>query len=94
MIKTDSLISKKLTFINRSNLVFNHNLIKKRVGKSQILSVVKGDAYGHGLKECVNTLHQNGSKDFYVARLEDALLIRRQIKEARINLRASTERAH
>ena len=86
MIKTDSLISKKLTFINRSNLVFNHNLIKKRVGNSQILSVVKGDAYGHGLKECVNTLHQNGSKDFYVARLEDALLIRRQIKEARIYL--------
>ena len=86
MDKDQYLIKKKTTFINRSNLAFNYNLIKKRVGKAQILSVVKGDAYGHGLKECVKTLYQYGSKDFYVARLEDAKSIRRQIKGARVYL--------
>ena len=86
MHKEQGLITKKISFINRANLAFNYNLIRKRVKKSNILSVVKGDAYGHGMLECVNTLHHIGAKDFYVARLEDAKKIRRKFKKARVYL--------
>jgi alanine racemase len=67
-------------------LASNYKLIKKRVGNTKIMSVVKGDAYGHGMKECVKIFHQNGSKEFYVARLEDAIEIRRKFKQVRIYL--------
>ena len=86
MLEKNNKISVKKTFINKSNLAFNYNLIKKLVKTANVLSVVKGDAYGHGLKECVKVLHQNGSKEFYVARLEDAKEIRRKFKKVRIYL--------
>ena len=86
MIEKNNIIRKKIVIINKTNLAANYKLIKKRVGNTKIMSVVKGDAYGHGMKECVNIFHQNGSKEFYVARLEDAIEIRRKFKQVRIYL--------
>ena len=86
MIEINNIIRKKTVFINKTNLASNYKLIKKRVGNTKIMSVVKGDAYGHGMKECVKIFHQNGSKEFYVARLEDAIEIRRKFKQVRIYL--------
>ena len=86
MIEKNNIIRKKIVIINKTNLASNYKLIKKRVGNTKIMSVVKGDAYGHGMKECVKIFHQNGSKEFYVARLEDAIEIRRKFKQVRIYL--------
>ena len=86
MLEYHKIIKKKITYINPANLAFNYKLIKKRVGKTKIMSVVKGDAYGHGMKECVKIFHQNGSNEFYVARLEDAKEIRRKFAQVRIYL--------
>ena len=80
MLENHKIIKKKIIYINRKNLAINYKLIKKRVGKTKIMSVVKGDAYGHGMKECVKIFHKQGSKEFYVARLEDATEIRRKLK--------------
>ena len=86
MLEKKQIISKKKVYINKVNLAFNYELIRKKVGKSKILAVVKGDAYGHGMMECIETLNQIGSKDFYVARLEDAKKIRRRFKMVKIYL--------
>ena len=86
MLENHKIIKKKIIYINRKNLAINYKLIKKRVGKTKIMSVVKGDAYGHGMKECVKIFHKQGSKEFYVARLEDAKEIRRKLKQVRIYL--------
>ena len=86
MIEKNNIIRKKIVIINKTNLASNYKLIKKRVGNTKIMSVVKGDAYGHGMKECVKIFHQNGSKEFYVARLEDAIEIRRKFKQVHIYL--------
>lgn len=66
--------------INRSNLKFNFLNIKKKVKKTKICAVVKADAYGHGMTECVKTLLSLESKKpdyFAVALLEEAIEFRK-----------------
>jgi alanine racemase len=66
--------------INRSNLKFNFLNIKKKVKNTKVMAVVKADAYGHGMIECVKTLLSLESKKpdyFAVALLEEALEFRK-----------------
>ncbi|MEN8192964.1 MAG: alanine racemase [Bacteroidota bacterium] len=66
--------------INLKNLAYNFKNIKKRVNKTKVMAVVKADAYGHGMVECVmalEKLHVN-KPDFYgVALLEEAVELRK-----------------
>jgi alanine racemase len=58
----------------RGNLAW----IRHRVGpKVKILTVVKADAYGHGLKQIAALLMQSGTDVFGVANLAEAAAIRR-----------------
>lgn len=66
--------------INLNNLLFNYRNIKKKVGKSKIMTVVKADAYGHGMIECVKALETIGEKrpSYYgIALLEEAIELRK-----------------
>lgn len=57
-----------------------HNLlwIRQRAGHGvKVMTVVKADAYGHGLKPIAAWLMQNGTDLFGVANLEEARAIRR-----------------
>lgn len=66
--------------INLSNLKFNFLNIKKKVKKSKIMAVVKADAYGHGMTECVKALLSLESRKpdyFAVALLEEAIEFRK-----------------
>ena len=72
------IISEKCVIIDKKKLSHNFNEIKKRIGISKIIPVIKGDAYGHGITECFKTLYRCGSRDFYVARLEDAIKLKKQ----------------
>lgn len=66
--------------INCSNLKYNFLNIKKKVKSSKVMAVVKADAYGHGMIECVRALKTLGDKkpDYYaVALLEEALELRK-----------------
>jgi alanine racemase len=56
-----------------------HNLfqIKKLIGNREIIPVVKANAYGHGIVPIVRFLIGEGIDTFLVAKLEEALSIRR-----------------
>ncbi len=56
-----------------------HNLqrVRQRLGPATLVAVVKADAYGHGLLPVVRTLRDEGVRHFAVARLREALMLRR-----------------
>ena len=56
--------------IDLSSIEHNFNVIKKHCPKSQIYSVVKSNAYGHGVKKVVGALKK--SDGFCVATIEEA----------------------
>lgn len=78
-------LDTKQIYINRQNLINNYNILKKRAGNSEIMSVIKGDAYGHGIQLCSDVLTKNGCNHFYVARLDDAINLRKKHKK-KINI--------
>ena len=66
--------------INLSNLRYNYLNIKNRVKKAKVLAVVKADAYGHGMLECVEALEtiSDNSPDYYgVALTEEGEKLRK-----------------
>ena len=56
--------------IDLSSIEHNYNVIKKHCPKSQIYSVVKSNAYGHGVKKVVGALRK--SDGFCVATIEES----------------------
>ena len=64
--------------IKLSNLKYNFNNIRRRT-KTKIMAVVKADAYGHGMIECVKVLSKIKNKPEYygVALFEEALELRK-----------------
>lgn len=84
----DKKINQKITIINRSNLVYNYQTIQKEAKNSRIICVVKGDSYGHGMLECSEKLIKKRANNFYVARLEDALKLRKKFRKIDINVLA------
>lgn len=58
----------------RENIVHNFNYIKNYT-KKDIIAVVKANAYGHGLKEVVPILAEEGCSYFAVARESEAMEI-------------------
>lgn len=73
--------------INLSNLMYNYLSIAKKVGsKAAIMPVVKADAYGHGMIECVKSLRKlNPQPQYYgVALLEEAIEFRQAFKKEKI----------
>lgn len=68
------------TEINLNNLLFNYKNINKKTGKSKVMAVVKADAYGHGMLECVKSLETLGEErpTYYgVALLEESVELRK-----------------
>ena len=54
--------------INLSNLKKNYFNIRRKVGRAKVMAVVKANAYGHGVKEIVNSLNSlKGSEPEYFA---------------------------
>ena len=79
-------INSKQIFISSINLHHNFVNIKKKAGKSMVMGVIKGDAYGHGMNQTFTTLKEAGCNSFYVARLDDALELRESDSKSSINL--------
>ena len=74
-------IDNKQIIISKKNLLNNYKIIREKSGNSKIMSVIKGDAYGHGIQECMEVLKKSGCRHFYVARLEDAVKLRKKHKD-------------
>lgn len=62
-------------YIDSEALQYNLNRVKQLAPHSQIVSMVKANAYGHGVQDCLAAL--NATDAFGVACLEEALAIRR-----------------
>ena len=74
----------KELIINKQNLLFNIEQIKKRTTKDNytIIGVVKGNGYGLGLVPYTKFLSENGINFFAMASLEEAIELRQSgIKE-------------
>ena len=64
--------------INTKNLEYNINQIKKIIHKNtNIIAVVKANAYGHDSKIITEKLQEIGITDFAVATLPEALELRK-----------------
>jgi len=71
--------------ISLINLKSNISLIKKLAGNStDIMAVVKADAYGHGEGEICHCLEKSGVKYFAVSNLDEALQVRGFCPESEI----------
>ena len=63
--------------ISLDNLSYNVRNIKKLVGKSRLIAIVKADAYGHGAVHVVKTMVESGAEAFGVAVMTEALELRK-----------------
>ena len=61
-------------YIDQEALQYNLNRVKQLAPTAKIVSMVKANAYGHGVKDCLSAL--SSSDAFGVACLEEALEIR------------------
>jgi alanine racemase len=63
--------------IARSRLLHNYRLLQRLAGPdADLLTVIKADAYGHGLADCARTLAAGGSRLFGVTSVEEAVTLR------------------
>ena len=62
--------------INLDNLAFNLHEIRRKTPMSQVIAVVKADAYGHGAVAVCRRLSQEGVRMFAVAALDEARELR------------------
>lgn len=63
--------------INLDNIAHNVREVVKKVGKmTEVMAVVKADAYGHGVRETVPTLLENGATRLAVSMLDEAIQLR------------------
>lgn len=61
-------------YIDRQALQYNLNRVKQLAPQAKVVSMVKANAYGHGIKDCLDALKQTDA--FGVACLQEALEIR------------------
>ncbi len=62
--------------IDLSAIAFNIRQIKRRVGPTKVMAVVKANAYGHGMIEVARTALENGADYLGVALLEEGIRLR------------------
>ncbi len=64
--------------INKAALCHNYHLLKKQVGTDiRVLSMVKADAYGHGMNVVAHMLSSSGCHDFGVAEIDEGVQLRK-----------------
>ena len=70
--------------IDLGAIAANYALLRERARPAATAAVVKADAYGLGLAPVARTLHAAGCRQFFVARLEEGVALRRLLAEAEI----------
>ncbi len=84
------------TEIDLKALKNNLAVIRQRISdhKPEILSVVKADAYGHGMEEISKALFKEGLRFFGVATIQEAAALRRVLPSVRILVLGSFHPSH
>lgn len=65
-------------------IVSNYTLLRGRLGRAECSAVVKADAYGLGAAEVASALQAAGCRSFFVAHVEEGLVLREALPDARI----------
>lgn len=74
----DYTLNRAWAEVNLDNFAYNLKNIKSKLNKkTEIMGVVKADAYGHGVFEISNSLLENGVTRLAVAMLDEAIELRR-----------------
>ncbi len=74
----DYLFNRAWAEVNLDNIAHNVSEIRKITNKkTEIMGVVKADAYGHGVMEVARTLIDNGVSRLAVSMLDEAIQLRR-----------------
>ena len=76
--------------LNLENLEFNIKQIQKLTNNNNIIAVVKGNAYGHGVLDILPTLIKNNINRVGVATLDEAIEIRNKFENISILIMGST----
>lgn len=71
--------------IDLSALKNNYSSIKSTVGSSEVMCVVKADAYGHGAENCASALYKIGARWFAVSCIEEALQLSSTFAAQKLN---------
>lgn len=72
-MKDKAMFSTSIIEISKNSLKHNIDFLKKQMGENvKISSVVKGNAYGHGIKEFVPVAEECGLKHFSVYSADEA----------------------
>ncbi len=77
--------------INLNNLIYNIDQIKKKSSNSEIIGVVKANAYGHGAVEISKVLLNHGINRLAVANIVEAIELRENEIKAPIMLLGISE---
>lgn len=73
------------TEVSSSNLIRNYESLRRLAGpRTEVLAVVKANAYGHGLAGCARVLEDAGARWFGVTCVEEGVALRHICPEARI----------
>jgi alanine racemase len=76
--KMDYKFTRAWAEISLDNIAHNVKEIRRLVGKrTEIMGVVKADAYGHGVLETVSTMIENGVSRLAVSMLDEAIQLRK-----------------
>ncbi len=77
IIANGDIVRPTYVEVNLTRLRRNFEAIRRRVGGAKIMSILKANAYGHGLLEVARRVVAWGADYIGVAVLEEALLLRR-----------------
>lgn len=81
--------------IDLASIKHNISVLKNHIGKdTNILAVIKADAYGHGLREVSRTMIDNAVRWLGVTSIAEALELRRLYRGARILILSAGMYAH
>ena len=72
--------------IDLKNIENNYNYLKNIAPNTIIAACVKANSYGLGINEICQILYKKNCRDFFVATLEEALLLRKKYKYINIYL--------
>jgi len=70
--------------INTKAIAQNYKTLQGMLARSTCAAVLKADAYGFGMQEIATILFQESCQHFFVAHLEEGLVLRGQFKEPSI----------
>ncbi|MHB1485673.1 MAG: alanine racemase [Saccharofermentanales bacterium] len=74
----ENLLNRSWAEVNLDNIAHNVKTIRNRVKRGvEVMGIVKADAYGHGIREIVPVLLDNGVSRLAVSMLDEAIELRK-----------------